>query len=131
MRFDLKQPCKNCPFGIAETRIKFACRERAVEIEESAYRHGFPCHLSAEHIDDEDHPFGAGGYVFGEATQHCAGAAGLFINCEHPSWPGIDNDEELAERIALQMGPEGLAMCFADEEAFYAANAARSWKGKK
>ena len=121
MRFDLKKPCKNCPFGVADTRITFSCRDRAIEIEEQAYRQGFPCHLSAT-IDDEDDD---AGYEFGPNTQHCAGAAGMFINSDYYGWPGIDNDDELAERIAAHMGEGGLAMCFANDEAFFAANEAR------
>lgn len=120
MRFDLKRPCKNCPFGIAETRIKFACRERAEEIEESAYRRGFPCHLSAEH-DESGEEYGGDGYVFARdgSTQHCAGAAGTFINDGYSEWPGIDNDDELAERLAQQID---LAACFQSVEDFLAAN---------
>lgn len=71
MKFDLKTPCKNCPFRTDATAIRFACRERAEEIEEIAYRNGFPCHLSADHVEDDE---GEGGYVFGDGTQHCAGA---------------------------------------------------------
>lgn len=75
MEFDLKRPCKNCPFRTDETAIRFACRERAEEIEESAYRNGFPCHLSA-HIDEDDDD---AGYEFGEGTQHCAGALLMYL----------------------------------------------------
>lgn len=75
MKFDLRTPCKNCPFRTDETAIRFACRERAVEIEESAYRNGFPCHLSADFDEDEDD----GGYVFGDNTQHCAGATIMYL----------------------------------------------------
>ncbi|MFN4296739.1 MAG: hypothetical protein ACK4FB_07835 [Brevundimonas sp.] len=74
MRFDLKTPCKNCPFRTDETAIRFQCLERAEEIEESAYRNGFPCHLSADLEEDE----GDAGYVFGGNTQHCAGALLMF-----------------------------------------------------
>ena len=31
-RFRLKRPCKHCPFRNDETRIRFRCRDRAVEI---------------------------------------------------------------------------------------------------
>jgi len=120
MRFDLKKPCKNCPFGIAETRIKFACRERAEEIEEQAYRQGFPCHLSADLQEDTD--YSDGGYVFGEGTQHCAGALGMYINGDHYGWPAIENDEDLADEIAERMGLDGLAMCFGSEKDFIDAN---------
>lgn len=77
MRFDLRTPCKNCPFRTDQTAIRFACRERAVEIEESAYRHGFPCHLSADFTGEDDDD---GGFVFGEKTQHCAGATLMYLN---------------------------------------------------
>jgi len=118
MKTELKKPCKNCPFGIAETRIKFACKERAEEIAEQAYRQGFPCHLSADYDDDEEY----GGYVFGENTQHCAGAIGMFINDSDTGWPALDNDEDLVEKIAEQMGPKNLALCFPSEEEFIEAN---------
>ncbi len=77
MRFDLKTPCKNCPFRTDEMAIRFACRDRAEEIEESAYRNGFPCHLSADLIEDDDGE--SDGYVFGETTQHCAGATIMYL----------------------------------------------------
>lgn len=103
MRFDLKRPCKNCPFRSDETGIRFACRERAEDIEESAYRSGFPCHLSADLI--EDSPLDEmNGYVFGEETQYCAGhiifelKSGMGL-----PWPGIDNDDELADRLSAQV----------------------------
>jgi hypothetical protein len=75
MRFDLKTPCKNCPFRMDETAIRFAVRERAEEIEESAYRNGFPCHLSAT-LDEDDED---GGFEFGDNTQHCAGALIMYL----------------------------------------------------
>lgn len=40
----LKKPCLHCPFSKHPERIRFTCRERAEEIEEIAYRQGFPCH---------------------------------------------------------------------------------------
>jgi hypothetical protein len=76
VRFDLRTPCKNCPFRTDETAIRFACRERAEGIEESAYRNGFPCHLSAEYTDDDHED---GGYEFGANTQHCAGAMIMYL----------------------------------------------------
>lgn len=41
-RYDMTKPCANCPFRTGQGAIRFANRERAEEIEESAYRHGFP-----------------------------------------------------------------------------------------
>ena len=66
MRFDLTTPCKNCPFRTDSTRITFAARERAEEIEEQAYRRGFPCHVSADL--NEDPQSGEEGFVFGPQT---------------------------------------------------------------
>ena len=101
-RFDLKTPCKNCPFRRNETRIRFGTRERAEEIEEQAYRYGFPCHLSA--VMDQDCTGEDRGYVFGAETQHCAGYLAMQLHGGPASpWPGIDNDEELMDRLAQQM----------------------------
>lgn len=99
MRFDLKTPCKNCPFRTDETAIRFSCRERAEEIEETAYRHGFPCHLSAIDTSDDE---GSGGYEFNRngKTQHCVGALIMYLNQGENSTPGTGNDEELFERLA-------------------------------
>lgn len=104
MKFDLKVPCKNCPFADRPTRITFACRERAEEIEEAAYRYDFPCHLSADTVEDED---GCEGYVPGEKTQHCAGAIGMYLNGGEPEWPGVGNEEPpgdywLAQKVAFE-----------------------------
>lgn len=98
MRFDLKTPCKHCPFRTDETAIRFACRERAEEIEESAYRNGFPCHLSAVLIEDDE--YGEDGFVAGENTQHCVGYIIMQLKSGETGWPGIGNDEDLAERLA-------------------------------
>lgn len=122
MRFDLKTPCKNCPFRNDETRIRFSCREIAEEIEESAYRNGFPCHLSAVVIENEDTFDGeSGGFVEGENTQHCVGYIILQLHENGGSpWPGIDNDEDLAERLSAQV--DWNAPIFESTEDFFAAN---------
>jgi len=122
MRFDLKVPCKNCPFRSDETGIRFSCRERAEEIEESAYRNGFPCHLSAVVVEDEDTWDGeSGGFVAGEETQHCVGYIILQLKDGGGSpWPGIGNDEELLERLESQVDLD--APVFADVDAYLAAN---------
>lgn len=104
MRYDLRKPCKNCPFTNGPNRIIFSCRERAEEIEESAYRNGFPCHLSAElhEYDDGENS----GYVPGRNTQHCVGAIGMFLNDGYDTTPGMDNreietDYSEAQRVAF------------------------------
>jgi hypothetical protein len=122
MRFDLKKPCKNCPFRTDGTAIRFSCRERAEEIAESAYRNGFPCHLSADYLDDEQ--FGeAGGFTFGEDTQHCAGALIMFMKQHEECWPGVDNDEELVERLWKHLDFD--SPVFENEEDFIEASSNR------
>lgn len=115
---DLKKPCKHCPFADTPTRIRFACEERAEEIAESAYRHGFPCHKSAEFVDDDD---GRGGFHPRVDGQHCIGSVMLFINSGYDTWPGTGN-RELSQRILDRLSPH-LGMVFDDEESFIAANA--------
>lgn len=101
MRYDLKTPCKNCPFRNDETRITFACRERAEEIEESGYRNGFPCHLSAVSTESDDNP--DGGFEAVENSQHCVGFIIMMFKDGEDTWPGIGNDEDLAGRLRDQV----------------------------
>ena len=120
-RFDLKEPCRHCPFRSDETGIRFACRERAEEIEESAYRYGFPCHMSAMELEDEMSPTGEGGLVFGEKTQYCAGH--IIFQCladTGSAWPGIDNDDALLERLERQVNLD--APVFGAHEDLFAAS---------
>lgn len=122
MRYDLKTPCKNCPFRNDETRIRFACRERAEEIEEQAYRRGFPCHKSAEYQEDDDYGDG-GGYYAGDNSQHCAGY--LIMQCKEAAgmpWPGIRNSDELLQKIEAQI--DFNAPVFDSAEEFFVANEA-------
>lgn len=86
MKYDLKTPCKNCPFRNDKTRITFSCKERAEEIEEQAYRNGFPCHLSAHDTSDEDEEYG--GYVATEESQHCIGYIIMQLKEGWGEWPG-------------------------------------------
>lgn len=83
-RYDLKKACTNCPFRNAPEGIKFACRERAEEIEELAYQEGFACHLHGETLyeDSEDSAI----YPKSDGTsQHCFGA--LWMNLRD-GWDG-------------------------------------------
>lgn len=118
---DLKVPCKNCPFSVAETRIRFACAERAEEIAESAYRNGFPCHLSAELVEDDEGD--DDGFYATEDGQHCIGSIMMIYQdtfCSGDGWPGIDN-EELPEAVLERIWPN-LHLAFDSEEAFIDAN---------
>ena len=117
----LKRPCKNCPFSPKKTRIKFPGKERATEIAESAYRNGFPCHLSA--VEQEIGPDEETGFVFGEKTQHCVGAIMMFLADGHDCWPGINNDDGLGYRLAEYV--DWKAPHFDCEEDFIAANSGR------
>lgn len=124
MRYDLRKPCKNCPFTNGPSRITFRCRERAEEIEESAYRNGFPCHLSAELHEDEDGE--TSGYVPGPNTQHCVGAIGMFLNGGYDTTPGMDNrtiraDYSEAQRVAFESVEAFLDANSSDDERSEAA----------
>ena len=92
-RFEVKRPCPHCPFR-DETRIRFTCRERAIEMEEQAYRQGFPCHETAECRDGGD-------------------------GCP---WPAIDNDEDLLTALAEDLGDWWNAPVFDGDDAFFDAN---------
>ena len=116
----LKKPCKNCPFSTAPTRIKFACKERAEEIAESAYRNGFPCHLSAVDSDPDGESEEGGGYIFGANTQHCVGAILMFLSDGNDEWPGINNDTDLGERLRAYV--DWSAPHFETEQDFIEAN---------
>lgn len=125
MKFQLRKPCKNCPFRNGPDRIKFRGVERAGEIAESAYRYGFPCHKSAVLVEHDHGGFESEGYAPGPNTQHCAGALAVFAQDSHGSpWPGINNDEDELERIIARLEPI-FPEVFESEEAFIEAN--RSW----
>ena len=97
-KFRLKRPCLHCPFRTDETRLQFATRERAEEIEESAYRRGFPCHETAEVVGDDT------GYYMGQDSQHCAGYSIMRLNeTDGQPWPGIDNDEDISMALCDQL----------------------------
>ena len=119
-RYDMTKPCLHCPFRNDGTAIRFAARERAADIEESAYRNGFPCHSSAEYVE---HEFGNGefdGYHFDDNTQHCAGYIIMMMKSNCDVWPGIENDENLSQW--LQDRIDWQAPVFNDTEEFLDAN---------
>lgn len=120
MKTDLKTPCKNCPFANRPSRITFRGMERAAEIEESAYRNGFPCHLSAEWTEYGD---GEEGAVPGDKTQHCAGAIGMFLNAGYSEWPGVDNEEPPGDYSPAQK------VAFGSIEEFVEANRDAAFDG--
>lgn len=128
MLFQLRKPCKHCPFVKADTRIKFRGRDRATEIAELAYRQGFPCHESADWEENEDGT--EEGTAFGEKTQHCAGALALFINSGYDCWPGVDNDERVVEKAVTRLD-KAFVLVFDSEEDFIEANADPDFDGEE
>ena len=121
-RFKVRRPCRNCPFRSDGTRIRFASRERAEEIEEQAYRQGFPCHETA--ACREDPRTGEEGYVFDESTSFCIGYVimRLKANGDDDPWPAIGNDGELLETLSEELGAWWNTPVFDSEEAFFTAN---------
>lgn len=128
MRFDLIRPCKHCPFRRDETRITFAARERAEEIEELAYRQGFVCH---EHAQEPDEDYEDSGYEFREdgSSQHCFGALFMYLRNGHGNVPWehyIEEDEEREVQWWDRLTPEqlnhALAVVWENEEEFFEAN---------
>lgn len=122
-RYDMIRPCARCPFRSDDGAIRFANRERAEEIEESAYRFGFPCHTTAELVEQDDHPLNQDGFYFGNNTQHCIGYIIMCFKNGYDTWPGIENDEDLAEKLQGQV--DWQAPVFDGAEDFFEANSRR------
>lgn len=123
MKWDLTKPCKNCPFRNDENRIKFACRERAEEIEEIAYRQGFVCHRTGEETDTPDGESTMIDFPADGSGQHCAGAALMYLKqglynvpMEHLE----GTDPKTLERFQNRLNWESLV--FESEEEFFKAN---------
>ena len=86
--------------------IRFACRERAEEIEESAYRNGFVCHEHSTYVESED---GEGSFTFGEdGEQHCVGALlmSLYDGGGNVPFEWLDEDEQdrIQSRLEFEYG---------------------------
>ena len=125
MRFDLTEPCANCPFRTDDKRIRFRGRERAEEIEIHAYQNGFPCHQSAELREDPS--TGEESVVFSENTQYCAGHAIMQIHEEGiAAWPGIGNNDELVADLERRLNLESAV--FERIGDFLEANSKRDWR---
>jgi len=78
MNFNLKKPCKDCPFLIG--RMFPLNRERREEIAEFITTHQgtFPCHKTTEFDDDSE-------LVNSDKTEHCAGAAIMLEKMKQPN----------------------------------------------
>lgn len=118
-KFRMMRPCTNCPFRTDAVAIRFANRERAEEIEESAYRYGFPCHETAVHVEDDED--GSDGYHMGDQSQHCVGYTIMQIKGGGGPWPGIGNDDELLDRLEGRV--DLTSPVFDSDEEYFAANA--------
>ncbi len=124
MKFDMKKACKNCPFIDTPDRITFACQERAIEIEEMAYREGFVCHLHADCIENDDDFDGFYPRQDG-SSQHCFGAIAMYLKDGGSSVPweqAIAENDELEKRWWNRASAKTLAIVFENEAAFIAAN---------
>lgn len=127
MKFDLIRPCKHCPFRNDETRITFASRERAEEIEEIAYRQGFVCHEHGEDIEtDEDSHID---FREDGTSQHCFGA--LFMYLRHGSgnvpWENYTDEDESREaawwdRLTAKQLNDAHLLVWESEDEFFEAN---------
>ncbi len=125
MRFDLKKPCKHCPFANTPERITFMTRERAEEIETLAYRQGFVCHEHGEAHEATDWDDGGIDFRADGSSQHCFGALAMFIKDGGSSVPweaATDDDPELEDRWWSRADRAALATIFDDDEAFLDAN---------
>lgn len=125
MKFDLIQPCKHCPFRNDETRITFACRDRAAEIEETAYRQGFPCHEHAEHMEETEYQ--ESGFVerHDGTTQHCFGVLAMYLRDGGSSVPweaATDDDPDLEERWWSRVKDKTFSLIWNNEEEYLEAN---------
>lgn len=117
MKFDLKTPCKNCPFANTPDRITFANRDRAEEIEEIAYRDGFVCHEHSTYVEDGEDEY----FDFGEdGEQHCMGALIMYLQSGCGNVPFENLSEEEQDRIHSRIDID--APVFENETAFLEAN---------
>ena len=64
-------------------------------IEDTAYRHGFPCHTTAGLVKHNDSYGQQNGFYLGENSQHCIGYIITCFKAGYDTWPGIANDEDL------------------------------------
>ena len=127
MKFDMTKPCTNCPFRNDATRITFYNRERAEEIEEQAFRQGFPCHVTADNVEEDEYIGESGGFYATPDSQMCAGFIAMQLNAQDPPPSFIDNDDgldedELFAKLENQYGEFWKLPVFQDAEEFFEAN---------
>lgn len=71
MKFDLKKPCKDCPFrSDRELNHGWLGKNRAIEIAKSLDDYAFPCHKTTQQ----------GVKIYNKKEQHCFGALVVLQN---------------------------------------------------
>ena len=79
-------------------------------------------------VEDADDIFESG-YFMAAESQHCAGYTIMQINQWGTSWPGIDNDEALLERLSAHVDLD--SPVFASVEDFLAGEREHIAMGKE
>lgn len=81
MNFDLRKPCKGCPFVDDEHAVRHLGEERAEGIVDSITRmqQSFTCHKTTEYCEEK------GEHVTNGKEQHCAGALILLEKHNQPN----------------------------------------------
>jgi hypothetical protein len=109
MMFDLKRPCRNCPFRVGwGSKFRFP----RARFEEIVHATSFVCHKTT--VDDDE---GEGECVAGPKAQECAGLMAVLTREKRPNQ---------MMRIAIRLGwlnPEKLDP---DAEAYLTLRAARA-----
>lgn len=121
MKWDLKRPCKLCPFrkGSEGEVIRFACRSRAEEIEESAYREGFVCHEHSTYVEGNQETGEGEGYTFGEdGEQHCVGALMMYLYDGGGNVPFEWLEEKEQDRIQTRLETNAFAEVYEGADEF-------------
>ena len=120
-KYELKWPCLHCPFRTDDTAIRFADRDRALEIWASAYFHGFPCHHAAVYVEEDPESGVRPGFYMDEDSQHCAGYIIMLLKQHRGwTWPGIGDDQQLADTLAAWVDMD--APVFGDFDDYLQAN---------
>ena len=94
MKFDMVNPCNNCPFRNDGAGIEL-CEDRKREIVEALNCGTFACHKTVDYSKDPEDREDNWGEVTAD-SQHCAGA---LIMLEHDNKPG--QMMRIAERLGM------------------------------
>lgn len=89
MNFDLKTPCKDCPFRTDVRGYITASRAREIIDAITSQQKTFACHKTTKHDDDGEH-------IPRDKEQHCAGATIFLERMDAPN-----QMMRIAERIGF------------------------------